>query len=224
MTSRTETDRTNGANVYSTTFGYDSRGNLVWQVNAEGNPTRFTFDGLSRLTKKEVALGYGSPITTFTSSIDTQWGFDKNNRLVSFKDDAANESTWAYDAKDRQTAMTYPNSTSIAYVYDANDNATQVTDAAGNVISDTFDALSRNTARSVSLVAGFQDTTSETRTLDALTPAGMRPVCANSRTTTRTMPSPGSPGWEDAGRASPGRSGPSLAPMRACSGRGRLGR
>ena len=36
MTSRTETDRTNGANVYSTTFGYDSRGNLVWQVNAEG--------------------------------------------------------------------------------------------------------------------------------------------------------------------------------------------
>ena len=99
MTSRTETDRTNGANVHSTTFGYDSRGNLVWQVNAEGNPTRFTFDGLSRLTKKEVALGYGSPITTFTSSIDTQWGFDKNNRLVSFKDDAANESTWAYDAK-----------------------------------------------------------------------------------------------------------------------------
>ena len=85
MTSRTETDRTNGANVYSTTFGYDSRGNLVWQVNAEGNPTRFTFDGLSRLTKKEVALGYGSPITTFTSSIDTQWGFDKNNRLVFFQ-------------------------------------------------------------------------------------------------------------------------------------------
>ena len=168
MTSRTETDRTNGANVHSTTFGYDSRGNLVWQVNAEGNPTRFTFDGLSRLTKKEVALGYGSPITTFTSSIDTQWGFDKNNRLVSFKDDAANESTWAYDAKDRQTSMAYPNATSIAYVYDANDNATQVTDAAGNVISDTFDALNRNTARSASLVSGFQDTTSETRTFDAL--------------------------------------------------------
>ena len=40
---------------------------------------------------------------------------------------------------------------------------TQVTDAAGNVIADTFDALNRNTARSVSLVTGFQDTTSETR-------------------------------------------------------------
>ena len=57
MTSRTEIDRTNGSNVYTTTYGYDSRGNLVWQVNAEGNPTRFTFDGLGRMTKKEVALG-----------------------------------------------------------------------------------------------------------------------------------------------------------------------
>lgn len=168
MTSRTETDRNNGANVYTTSFGYDSRGNLVWQVNAEGNPTRFTFDGLSRMTKKEVALAYGSPITTFTSSIDTQWGFDKNNRLVSFKDDAANESTWAYDAKDRQTSMTYPDSSSIAYVYDENDNVTQVTDAAGNVISDTFDALNRNTARSISLATGFVGTTSESRSFDAL--------------------------------------------------------
>ena len=168
MTSRTETDRTNGANVYTTSYGYDSRGNLVWQVNAEGNPTRFSFDGLSRMTKKEVALTYGSPITTFTSSIDTQWGFDKNNRLVSFKDDATNTSTWAYDAKDRQTSMTYPNSTSIAYVYDATDDVTQVTDAAGNVVSDTFDGLNRNTARSISLATGFVGTTSESRTFDAL--------------------------------------------------------
>ena len=168
MTSRTETDRTNGSNVYTTSYGYDSRGNLVWQVNAEGNPTRFSFDGLSRMTKKEVALAYGSPSTTFTSSIDTQWGFDKNNRLVSFKDDASNESTWAYDAKDRQTSMTYPNSTSIAYVYDATDDVTQVTDAAGNVITDTFDALNRNTARAISLATGFVDTTSESRTFDAL--------------------------------------------------------
>jgi len=120
------------------------------------------------MIKKEVALTVGSPITTFATSIDTLWGFDKNNRLVSFKDDAANESTWAYDAKDRQTTMTYPNSTSVAYVHDAANNVTQVTDAAGTVITDTFDAANRNTARSVSLATGFMDTTAETRTYDAL--------------------------------------------------------
>jgi hypothetical protein len=36
------------------------------------------------------------------------------------------------------------------------------------VISDTFDALNRNTARSISLATGFIDTTSESRTFDAL--------------------------------------------------------
>ena len=45
---------------------------------------------------------------------------------------------------------------------------TQVTDAAGNVIVDTFDALNRNTARSITLVTGFADATSETRAFDAL--------------------------------------------------------
>ncbi|MFM8279235.1 MAG: hypothetical protein ACKN9R_02655, partial [Candidatus Limnocylindrus sp.] len=51
-----EIDRTNGANTYTTTNGYDSRSNLVWQVNAEGNPTRWTYDGLSRMKVKDVAL------------------------------------------------------------------------------------------------------------------------------------------------------------------------
>ena len=51
---------------------------------------------------------------------------------------------------------------------DAANNVTQVTDAAGNVITDTFNAMNRNTSRSVSLVTGFMDTTSETRTYDAL--------------------------------------------------------
>ena len=168
MTQRREIDRTNGSNVYTTDYGYDSRGNLVWTVNAEGNPSRFTYDGVGRMTKKEVALTVGSPITTFSTSINTQWGFDKNNRLVSFKDDAANERTFAYDAKDRQTSTTHADSTSIAFVHDAANNVTQVTDPAGNVISDTFDAMNRNTARSVSLATGFIDTTAETRTYDAL--------------------------------------------------------
>ncbi len=169
MTQRREVDRTNGSNVYTTDYLYDSRGNLLWTVNAEGNPTRFTYDGVGRMTKKEVALAVGSPITTFTSAIVTEWAFDKNNRLTSFKDDAANTSTWTYDAKDRVSTMVYPNtSQDVLYTYDANDNVIELTDPAGNFIEDTFDALNRNTARDVTLVSGFNDTTTESRTFDAL--------------------------------------------------------
>ncbi len=169
MTQRREIDRTNGSNVYTTDYLYDSRGDLLWTVNAEGNPTRFTYDGVGRMTKKEVALTVGSPITTFTSAIVTEWAFDKNNRLTSFKDDAANTSTWTYDAKDRVSTMVYPNtSQDVLYTYDANDNVIELTDPAGNFIEDTFDPLNRNTARDVTLVSGFNDTTTESRTFDAL--------------------------------------------------------
>ena len=163
-----EVDRTNSSNRLSTTFGYDSRNERVWMVNAMGDPTRWTYDAAGRMTQVEKALTVGSPITTFTTAEVTQYGFDKNNRLVSHKDDASNESTWAYDARDLQTTMTYPDTKHIDYVRDANGNITQVTDAAGNVIVDTFDALNRNTSRSVTLVSGFADTTSETRAFDAL--------------------------------------------------------
>jgi RHS repeat-associated protein len=166
---KTETDRTNGSNVLTTAYDYDSRGNLVWVVNALGNPTRYTFDGVGRMTKKEVALSFGSPIETFTTAIVTEWGFDKNNRLTSFKDDAQNTSTWTFDAKDRVATMVFPNtSQDYLYSYDANDNVVETTDPAGNVIADTFDALNRNTARDVTLATGFVDTTAETRAFDAL--------------------------------------------------------
>ncbi|MFM8387120.1 MAG: RHS repeat-associated core domain-containing protein, partial [Planctomycetia bacterium] len=158
---------TNGANTYTTTNGYDSRSNLVWQVNAEGNPTRWTYDGLSRMKVKDVALTVGSPITSFTTYIRTQWAYDKNDRLTSHKDDAANETTWAYDALDRATTMTYPDSTTVAYTYDAEDNVTQTIDAIGNDIDDTYDSLNRRTARSVTRATGVLDTTSESFAYDA---------------------------------------------------------
>jgi hypothetical protein len=55
------------------------------------------------MVKKEAALAIGGSIETFTSVIETEWGFDDNDRLVSHKDDGDNESTWAYDALDRAT-------------------------------------------------------------------------------------------------------------------------
>ena len=163
-----EIDRLNAQNTLTTTFAYDSRSQRVWAVNAMGDPTRWTFDGLGRMTQRERALTVGAQIESFLTAQVTQWTFDANDRLTAHTDDGQNASSWTYDALDRPTAMTFPDTKSYAYVYDANGNVTKVTDPAGNVIEDTFDALDRNTARAVTLVSGFGGTTAETRTYDAL--------------------------------------------------------
>ena len=163
-----EIDRTDSNNELTITSGFDSRGNLVWQENAEGNPTRWTFDAAGRMTKKEVALSTGTTIEDFTAAVVTEWGFDKNDRLDSHKDDAGNETTWDHDALDRVTKMTYPDNKTVQYEFDDADNVTKTTDAAGNVIDDTFNAGNQRTSRTVTKATGFIDTTSESWTYDGL--------------------------------------------------------
>ena len=163
-----EIDRNDGSNKYTTNSYFDSRSNMTFLKNAEGNPTRWTFDGLNRMTKRERALTLGATIDDFTTAQVTEWGFDKNSRMTSHKDDGTNSSTWDYDALDRVTTLTYPDTKTVAYVHDANDNVTKITDPAGNVVDDIFDDLNRNTSRTVTLATGFLGTTSETRTYDAL--------------------------------------------------------
>jgi len=104
---RTEADRTNSSNRLDTLKGYDSRCNLVWLVNAEGNPNRFTFDGLSQMIKRERAITTGATIEIFTQSQDTIWGYDGNSRMTSHKDDGPNETTWLHDALDRSIKQTF---------------------------------------------------------------------------------------------------------------------
>ena len=167
-TSKAEIDQTNSSNRRTTTYGLDSRGCLVWMVNAEGNPTRWTFDGLSRMTKVERALTVGSSIETFLTAKVDEYTFDKNDRLVTYKDDSGDNTTTAYDAQDRRTTVTLPDSTTHAWAYDANGNATSYTDPAGNVVADTLDAANQMTSRAVTRATGFLDTTYETWSYDAL--------------------------------------------------------
>jgi len=164
----TEIDRLNGSNELDTLYGYDSRGNRVWMVNAEGNPTRWIFDGLSRMVKRERALAVGTSIEDFTDSQDTEWEFDKNSRLVGHTDDGSNETTWDHDPLDRVTKMTFPDTKYATYAYDDAHNVIETVDPADNEIDDTFDDLNRNTSRSITLATGFIGTTSETRVFDPL--------------------------------------------------------
>jgi RHS repeat-associated protein len=162
-----EHDRLNSSTWITTTYAYDSRGNLGYEGLVNLWDIRYTYDAAGRRTKKEIGTG-PVPALPFATAITTQWGFDKNDRMTSHKDDATNESTWTYDALDRPTAMVYPDSSDIAYEYDLNGNVTETTDAAGNVIEDTYDELNRRTAREVTLATGFIDTEDEAFTYDAL--------------------------------------------------------
>jgi len=168
LTQTVEIDRTHSSNRLTTKLSWDSRSNLVFKVNAENNPTRYTYDALDRMVKRERALATGATLDDITQAQVTEWGFDKNNRLISHKDDGANESTWSYDALDRATQMTFPDFKLVSYEYDLASNRTKVTDPAGNVIVDVFDALNRNTSRTITRASGFLGTTGETRTYDAL--------------------------------------------------------
>ncbi len=165
-TSYVEIDRNDSLNRLEVQYGYDSRGNLLWRVNAEGDPTRWTFDAAGRMTKKEVALATGTTIEDFTSAVVTEWGFDKNDRMTTHKDDAGNTSTYTFDALDRVTELKYPDLEKITYVYDDADNITKTTDAAGNVIDDVYDDNNQRTSRTVTRATGFLGTTSETFTYD----------------------------------------------------------
>ena len=164
----TEIDRVTTSNELEITYGYDSRGQLVWKENATGDPTRWTFDAAGRMIKKEIALSTGATIEDFTTSIIREWEFDKNDRLTAHIDDALNESTWTYDALGRVTELKYPDLEKITYQYDDADNVTKTTDAAGNVIDDVYDDNNRRTSRTITRATGFLGSTSETFTYDGM--------------------------------------------------------
>ena len=163
-----EIDRLNSSNELTVETGYDSRSNVVWQVDRAGNPSRWTYDAANRMTKREVALATGTSIEDFTSSVVTEWGFDDNDRMDSHEDSASNETTWEYDALDRMTTATFDDLTDVAYTHDDNGNITQIVDAAGNTITDTFNDNNLRTARSITRATGFIGTTSESWSYDGL--------------------------------------------------------
>ena len=69
MRVRREVDRLNSANILTTSYSYDSRNNLRLLVDAEGHPTRFTYDLSSRLLTRERALSIGAGIEDFVTKI-----------------------------------------------------------------------------------------------------------------------------------------------------------
>jgi YD repeat-containing protein len=101
LVTRKEMDRTSSTNILQTGYQYDSRGNLTFLVDAEGHPTRWTYDLAGRLTQRERALSVGSSIDTFVTEIQESFAYDKDDRLTSLVDDNYQATTYAMDALKR---------------------------------------------------------------------------------------------------------------------------
>ncbi len=168
LTSKREIDRLNASNILTTNFSYDSRENLTFRVDAEGNPVRWAYDLANRQTSYERALAIGTSIDDFTNSILETASFDASGRLTSVTDDNLNTTSYSYDALSRVFKTTFADTKFVTRTFDKNDRVKTWTDQNGTVVTNTYDMLSRLTSRTVNRATGVLGTTSETYSYDAL--------------------------------------------------------
>ena len=154
----------------TTTYQYDTLGNLVQVTDAAGNITSIGYNPLSRKTSMtDPDMGYWT------------YQYDANGNLTSQTDARNNTITFSYDALNRLTNKQYPTGPDVTYTYDelfssnSKGRLTTVSDASGTT-KFYYDKLGRVTS-TVKNVDGVDYTTDST--YDAL-----------GRTTGITYPDP----------------------------------
>ncbi|ANM29770.1 hypothetical protein ABI59_09555 [Acidobacteria bacterium Mor1] len=154
---------------------------IVVPVNAPGNVTHYTYDGLDRLTVTSTLLtpsglgdGTFSPALDLTNpanpdgelTVIVDW--DGNSLRLSETDDKGDVTTYTYDNLDRKVLTTHDDGTTRAYVYDAVDNVIEETDPNGTVVTQVFDDAWRLTDRTNVPATGVVGTSSQTYEYDGL--------------------------------------------------------
>jgi len=143
------------------TSAYDSRSNLVKQINARGNVTRNTFDGLNRLTRTERDLtNTGTGGGTVTSTVVVQQEWDDTSRLVASIDDNGNEERYTYDSLNRRIEIERADCSKWEFEYDDFHDPIIVEDPNGTIVYNFHDFIHRVRDRSVLLLgAGVSGST-----------------------------------------------------------------
>ncbi len=137
----------------TTSFGYDSVGNVNAVTDPNTNQVTFQFDVLRRKTQRteptpfSYLTKYGYDDNSNLTSLQRQatstptwqtytWTYSASNKKLTLVDPAMNSSSWTYDGKDRLQTYTDNQSREWQYAYDANDRVNQVTDPT-NTVCDT---------------------------------------------------------------------------------------
>lgn len=177
----------------TTTYAYDSRGNLVRMTDPSPTAalfqpyTEYVYDGLDRLT---TTREWGSDPTTGDPIliVETEQQWDVYSRLIAQIDHGDNATRYGYDTQDRLiatrmadgtihqigTGITWPAGQSVPIVtsfasgYDAAGNTLTTRDANGSQVASVFDANDRVVSRTISRGPGVIGTTLENYVYDGL--------------------------------------------------------
>jgi RHS repeat-associated protein len=128
----------------TTIFSYDSRNNLVQQVDPLGNAKRFEYDVYAHKVTEiyemtDTGLGGGTP----SAPAITRFEYDKNGSVTAYVDAQGNRTEVDFDALDRRITVRYPDSTTQEFQYDADDHVILSKDNNGLKRQYSFDALDR---------------------------------------------------------------------------------
>ena len=128
----------------TTSYGYDSVGNVNSVTDARGNATTFVFDNERRKTQKtdpspfSYVTNYGYDDNGLLLTVERQTGgspawqtytmtYSVSNKQLTLVDPASNATTWTYDGADRIQTVTDSESREWQFAYDAQDRVNQVT-------------------------------------------------------------------------------------------------
>ncbi len=126
---------------------YDSRGNVVRQVDPLLNESHVTFDIFNRPISSSRFLtenGLG-PITLNSVPVTTAQEYDLNGNLITVIDALGRRTRYEYDDLDRQRVTIYPDDSQIFTDYDVDSNVIRTQDNNGLQRVYTVDELGRTT-------------------------------------------------------------------------------
>lgn len=123
-------------------YGATPLSGLFRAWNYEHEKIETTWDGSNSLSKRTAYIYDES---------DTNYGYDRLDRLTSVVDANSNLTTMAYDALVRKVSMSEPNMGAWSYAYDTNGKLVRQTDAKNHTITYSYDALGRLIAKGTTL-------------------------------------------------------------------------
>ena len=140
----------------TTTFTYDTNGNLLTVTDPLNHTTTNVYDSFGQVTSvtdpllhtehtEYDAFGNISAVTDPLGNRITM-EYDGVGRMTAYVDALGRRSTTAYDALDRIISTTDPAGAITRYFYDANDNLVKVTDALNRSWTAAYDAKNRLTS------------------------------------------------------------------------------
>ncbi len=146
----------NGTEERTTHYVYDTAGELVQTVDADGNTTSVernangkmsaAVDSKGRRTEYEYDKRGNVTKITYSDGTTETFTYDAEDRNIKTVGRAGLTTTYSYDKMGNLLKQTDARGNTVSYTYDSNDNLLTITDATGAVTTYAYDKLNRNTS------------------------------------------------------------------------------